>query len=322
VSLGPLRLLLDTHAKFVGMIPVVHPAYVRAPADPQAFLHSEALLRRGQFAEGWPLYVATHTTLSWMNDILPEWLGAHQSLKGKRILCIGEGGYGDNIYFFRWLNTLRQWGASVHYVCPPSLAPLVCREGFRAIENWSGNADIRWHEFDYYTSLISLPAKLGVTFSNYRWRKPYIRGSARSSFWRIGLCWKAGESRSETKFRSLTEEQLVLLLNTLRDSGYKIVNLTHNTSGPEMENPWFSDWGVTADTIASCELIISVDTGVAHLAGAMGRPTLVILPAEPAWQYPNLPTHPMYPSMRMIRSRSNRTLQDAVEQTAAYLESL
>jgi len=304
------------------MIPLAHPALVRAPDDPAAYLHSESLLRRGNFSQGWPLFIRTHTTLSWAPDFLPEWPGAHVDIRGKRILAIGEGGYGDNIYFLRWLDPLRRWGADVHYVCPPSLAPLARRQGFRALENWMGNVDIKWHDYAYFTSLLSLPAKLGVTFSNYCWRGPYIRADHVSKpDRRIGICWRAGETRSETRHRSMSPVQVLALVDSIGLSDYYPVNLTFEQTHSEMENPSLIDWNKTACAVRSCDLIISVDTGVAHLAGAMGRPTLAILPPEPAWQYPDMNTHPFYPSMRMLRSRS-KDLEDAVERACAYLESL
>jgi len=286
------------------MIPVLHPAQVRQSPDTLAFLEAEALLRHGDYVHGWPLYVQTHSSLSFMDSILIEWPGPHKSLKGKRILCIAEGGYGDNLYFMRWLHSLREWGADVYYLCPPSLASLARRQGFQAIENWQGNVDFHWDGFSYYTSLISLPHKFGVTLENYRWYGPYIDGGWQPWWrtYRVGFCWRAGEHAVQTKHRSLTVGELDTILESLPPT-HRWVNLTYGTTESMAHNPPLTTWLDTARAIANLDLVISVDTGVAHLAAAMGVECWVILKEPSAWQYPvNRKFHPLYPSMRMFRS--------------------
>lgn len=282
------------------MIGTLHPAQVRQAPDSKAFLEAEALLRYGNYAAGWPLYIETHSALHYLTPLLPEWQGPHDAIQKARIVVIGEGGYGDNIYFLRWLHTLRKWGADLCYLCPPTLAPLARRQGFRAVENWQGNVDIVWRQFDYFTSLIALPGKLGVTLDNYRWRGPYIKAGSRP-WWptkRVGLCWRAGGTDGRSLSQAVASQVVEYLPPT-----HRWVNLTYGTTDSEMENPAIHSWLDTAKALTKLDLVISVDTGVAHLAGAMGVECWTILPKEQAWHYPvGYNWHPLYPSMRMFRS--------------------
>jgi tetratricopeptide (TPR) repeat protein len=324
-TLVNMALILEVLGRFDEALDCATEAFRIDPADDRASsLLGESLLRLGHYAEGWPLYIRNRASMDWAKQFLPEWEGPHQSLDGKRILVIEGGGYGDNLYFLRWLDTLRRWHADIHYVCPPSLAPLARRQGFRAIENWRGNADIHWNEYDYFCPLLSLAGKLGVTLDNYRWAGPYIRGKRKwTATRRVGLCWKAGEAKSPRKFRSLGGEQISDIVSAL-PATHTWVSLTFGEGWtlPHIESPSLDNWQITADVISRLDLVVSVDTGVAHLAGALGIPCFVILPGASAWLYPlGYYTHPFYPSMRMFRSRGDG-LYNAVENVARALESL
>jgi len=291
--------------------------------DRATALLAESLLRMGRFAEGWPLYIKNRASMDWCKMFLPEWEGPHQDIRGKRILVIEGGGYGDNLYFMRWLYSLRHWGADVHYVCQPSFAPLVRRQGFRAIENWQGNADIVWQRYDYFCPLLSLGGKLGVTLDNYRWRGPYVRGKFHLSWptHRVGLCFRAGEAKSQRKSRTLHNEQVDRIIHALPIT-HDWVNLTYGHEHPNTENPSLDSWQITADIMSQLDLIVSVDTGVLHLAGAMGIPCVAILPGASAWQYPLYhDLHPFYPSMKLFRNHGEG-LDNAVDACALYLERL
>lgn len=324
-TLVNMSLILEALDRFDEALDCAQEAYAIDPLDDRASsLLAESLLRMGHYASGWPLYIQNRASMDWAKQFLPEWEGPHQSLDSKRILVIEGGGYGDNIYFLRWLDTLRHWHANIHYVCPPSFAPLARRQGFRAIENWRGNADIHWDQYDYFCPLLSLAGKLGVTLDNYRWPGPYVRGKRKwSQSKRVGLCWKAGEAKSPRKERSLGEEQLNNVLAAL-PATYRWVNLTFGCGWmlPHIDAPSLDNWQITADVISQLDLVVTVDTGVAHLAGAMEVPCYVILPGASAWLYPlGYDQHPLYPSMRIFRNRGEG-LYNATDDCARALESL
>ena len=324
-TLVNMAVILETLGRFEEALDYAREAAIIDPGDNRAAaLYGESLLRMGRFAEGWPLYATERGSHGWLSPYVREWQGAHQDLQGKRILVIEGGGYGDNIYFLRWLNVLRKWGAIIEYVCQPSFAPLVRECGYTAIENWAGNVDLD-DSYDYFTSVLSLAWKLGVTLENYRWTGPYIPGRhwwKRSGAPRVGLCWRAGEGRSPRKQRSLSDPQLRLVAYALPQN-FQWVNLSFNPNTPvEMIWPDIKNWLDTADTLATLDLLVSVDTGVAHLGGAMGVPTLVMLPGAAAWQYPlGHEYHPLYPSMRIFRN-AGEGLDQAVENVSAVLEGL
>ena len=321
-TLVNITVILETMGRFTEALPYAEEACRIDPSDDRASaLLAESYLRMGRMAEGWPLYVKNRASMDWCQHFVPEWLGPHQSLKGKRILIIEGGGYGDNIYFLRWLATLRWWGAHIHYVCQPSFAPLARRLGYHAIENWQGNADIHWREYDYYCPLLSLAAKLGVTLENYRWTGPYIPGHKRACKGLVGLCWRAGEGKSPRKQRSLNDVQLKWMIDSLPER-YQWVNLTHAHHRHEMLEPHLDNWLDTAREVGKLELLISADTGVAHLGGAMGINTIVMLPGAGAWQYPlGHEYHPLYPSMRITRSK-DEGLEGAVAAAVHTLRHL
>jgi len=321
-TLVNMAVILEAFGKFERALDYTQEAARIDPSDDRATaLLAEALLRMGRFAEGWPLYIKNRASMDWCKMFLPEWEGAHQDINGKRILVIEGGGYGDNLYFLRWLHTLRRWGADVHYVCQPSFAPLVRRQGFRAIENWHGNADIRWERYDYFCPLLGLGHKLGVTIENYKWQGPYVRATRRRATRptrRIGLCWLAGESTSQRKQRSLHNEQVERIVLAL-PSTHRWVNLTYGFPHPECENPPLDNWLVTADLMSQLDLVVTVDTGVAHLAGAMNIPCWTILPGASAWHYPlHHDYHPLYPSMRLFRNPTEG-MEDATGRCALEL---
>ena len=305
-------------------------AYRSDPRDDRASArYGELLLRAGRFAEGWPLWTQNRAAMDWVKPFLPEWQGPHQPVRGKRILVIEGGGYGDNIYFLRWLHTLRQWGARLHYICQPDFASLVRRQKHRAVENWQGNIDVRWDSFDYFLPLLSVAGKLGVTLDNYRWTGPYIRAARRRPFFRtrkLGLCFKAGEGKAPRKQRTLHNEQIQRLIDAT-PKGWTLYNMAHGTWHPDIESRYHTpmlegDWLHTANVLSQLDLLITVDTGIAHLAGAMGIPTWVILPGSSAWNYPlGHDTHPFYPSMRIFRN-PGEYLESAVTEVEERLMKL
>jgi len=328
-TLVNLAVILETLGVFEAALLYIRDACTIDPADDRAHaMYGESLLRLGRFAEGWPLYATQRAAHGWIRPYVREWEGPHQALSGKRLLVIEGGGYGDNIYFLRWLDTLRRWGARIDYICQPSFAPLVRRLGYRAIENWAGNIDLKFRDYDYFTSLLALGWKLGVTLENYRWSGPYIkekrpwwRGSVLRARPRIGICWRAGEGRSPRKQRSLNNLQLRHVVEAL-PLRCRWVNLTHDHPHPDMPNPDLSTWLDTARAVADLDLLVSVDTGVAHLGGAMDVPTWTVLPGAAAWQYPvGYDTHPLYPSMRVFRNQGEG-IDDAVTSLILALKAL
>ena len=320
-----MSIILEGLGRFDEALPCAAEAYSLNPGDKRAAGHyGRALLRIGDLTRGWPLYLQDVNLRSQLKDFIPEWTG--QPSKGKRILVIEGEGYGDQFYFMRWLHDL--WdvtGAEIHYICQPGLAPLINAMGFHAIENWGGNADFKFTDYGYHTSILTLPHKLGITFENYKWDGNYIGLFTRPFSFptkRVGICALAGEGMSPTKCRSMHASQLQSVLNSM-DRKHQWVNLNYKHSLPkECDNPTIENWLDTAKAIATCDMVVSVDTGVAHLSAAMGVPTWVVLPGNSAWQYPiHRDDHPFYPTMRMFRNYG-KGMENAVEAVSDHLSRL
>jgi hypothetical protein len=305
-TLVTLSVIQDELGKYEEALQTAREAATCDAGDDRATARlGELLLRSGKLSEGWSLYIRNRASMDWCKPFLPEWEGPHQEVQSKRFLVIEGGGYGDNLYFLRWLHTLRRWGADIHYICQPSFAPLVRQQKFRAAENWQGNVDVHWDDYDYYLPLLSIAGKMGVTLENYRWNGPYIQSALRRP-WRktrrIGLCFRAGEAKSPRKQRSLHNEQIQRLIEAVPKS-HTCVNMTHGMWHPDIDGMLEGDWLNTANVMSTLDLLVTVDTGVAHLAGSMGVPCWVILPGASAWHYPlGYKFHPLYPSMEILRN--------------------
>jgi hypothetical protein len=332
--------ILETYGRFTEALPLAAEANALDPGDPYAgVLYFNGLLRVGRWPEAWLGYVRYCANFDWFHAVLPEWKGLSQSIRGKRLLVLDEGGFGDNIFFFRWMPLLKQLGAHVTLKCPTQFAPLV--RDYPFIDRTIGGGpegepvEIHPYEYDLFTSILDLGLHFGITVEDYRWAGPYMHADPQQSRYRqlvlrrgatpnIGLCWKSGENVSPRKHRSLTSEQTGRVLKTRTPTGCNWISLVYDEIPPhvgvEVLEPAIRNWADTAAVLSCCDLIITTDTGVAHLAGAMSIPVWVMLPGISAWQFLlDCGRHPLYPSMRMFRN-AGEGIDNAVDALCAALE--
>jgi len=289
---------------------------------------ADGLLRVGRWAEGWPLYTRYHAAPGGLARFLPEWTG-RESLRGKRILVHEGGGFGDSFYFLRWLPRLTSWGAHITYAAPPSLLVLLALQPYIAAGLATVDAHIMTLDFrpwNYFTSVLALGHKLGVTPQDVLWRGPYIAAPVRPCPLsrrrpRVGLCWRAGEGNYPRAHRTLTDAQRDRIVAAAPHVQWVSLTRDHTLPGARWQ-PRLYDWSDTAAAIAALDLVVTVDTGVAHCAGAMGKPVWVILPGASAWQYGlDSDRSLMYPSMRLFRNHGEGN-DSAVAALARALEAL
>ncbi len=295
-------------------------AYDRALAiDPQfsaaAFGKALRLLQLGRYAEGWPLHEAHWRGAdSRPYTDTPYWTGA-EPLKGKTILAYAEQGLGDALQFYRYVPELAARGAKVIVNVDPALRPLFV--GRPEIDRLVAAGDQRPH-FDYHVSLLSLPFAFGTTLETLPGEAPYVFAAAdRVATWaerlpksrfRVGLAWSGNPGHSNDRNRSLPFQALAPLLGAdaefvclqaaVRDgdrpglAASAVVDLTSE----------IKDFADTAALVAACDVVISADTSVAHLAGAMGAPVWVLLPFSAEWRWMTARADsPWYPSARLFR---------------------
>lgn len=223
--------------------------------------HAMVLLAQGRLSEGWPLYDHRRER-AWLlrqNLTVPEWRG--ENLAGKRLLVWREQGFGDQILAARYLP--HTGAAHVTYAGPPELqrllSPLVDR--YEPVAN-----SLKLAAFDYWTQPLSLPGLISD-----RPTTPYISVPGHTQAGRFGVM----ANTSNDPRRSLSPDLADALL-----AQPGALNLEPNCTGAR-------DFYDTARLIAGLDLVVSVDTAVAHLAGAMGKPLWVMLLAQGLdWQWP------------------------------------
>jgi len=277
-ALHNLGMILAGQAREADLIPVLS---ALVELEPSADLHwrlATALLSLGRYAEAWPHFEQRPRKIPPVTSV-PEWRG--EPLDGKSLLVWHDEGLGDQIMMARLLPRLPAelltWA-----VMPPllrlfrQLCPTLSRIG-----EVSGR-------FDYWVPVMSLPARVGLTLKTLP-KAPYLVSEAEQPRrGRIGVMTAAGPKVAQN--RTLPPEQAARLL-ALPGS----VELDPAQTGAQ-------DLQDTARIIASLDLVITVDTAAAHLAGALGKPVWVLLPTPSDWRWLRDPHRtPWYPTARLWR---------------------
>lgn len=276
--------------------------------------YATALMREGRWEEAWPLW-EKRPFKSGAFPNLPEWEG--QDLAGKKILICREGGFGDAIMFMRWFKNLKERGAHVAFWVWDSLIPLL--EGHPWIDELlpvSEGVSLLTEEgklrYDYQLRLMSLPAALNL--SNPVEKLSYIdRMGVAVTSRRVGFCWRSEEEFVARKHRSLSAEDAHGIAESF-ELGWTSLIPGH----PFL--PSDADWKQTAELIADCELVISVDTAVAHLAGAMGKETWLLLPMRSDWKW-GMPDKRVdwYPNVRIFQQTDPISWENVINEVKEAL---
>ena len=247
------------------------------------------------------------------------WVG-NEPIAGRRILVHSEQGFGDVIQFSRFLPLLAAQGAHVFFEVAPSLAVLLkCFEGVCHIVPM-GEA---LPEHDRHIPLLSLPLALRIGADRVSCAKPYLWAPQdRVALWqkrldprhrpRVGLVWAGNPAYRNDTQRSMSLSQLAPLLRSAAGERIDWVSLQRDPRPedvPALENLQLrrfeadlKDFADTAALIDQLDLVISVDTAIAHLAGAVGKPVWILLPLESDWRWLlDRSDSPWYPTARLFR---------------------
>lgn len=300
-----------------------------------------ALLLTGNFPEGWKEYEWRRKT----GDIRkqrafrqPQWKG--EALQDRTILLHAEQGLGDTIQFIRYVPLVAAQGAQVVVECHKELVSLVGNvEGVqRAVARGE-----RLPEFDMQCPLLTLPLVLGTTTETIPARVPYIAPDPSlldnwgekvrhdGSPLKVGLVWAGKMEHRHLRYRSCSLETLAPLG---RLPGVSFYSLQKGEAAAQAKTPPegmrlldytddISDFSDTAALTAHLDLVLSIDTSVAHLAGAMGKEVWTLLPYELDWRWMiDREDSPWYPTMRLFRQPCHGDWQSVVDRVKVELESL
>ncbi len=285
--------------------------------------YSRALiwLAHGNFVAGWPDYEARQKSKRYKARRFrqPQWDGS--PLKDRTILLHAEQGLGDTLQFIRYVPIVKKQAKSVVVEVQPALIPLLLQSGFKGFIGRGSQLP----RFDLHAPLLSLPGILGTTVDSIPAAVPYLSADDRIvEHWRqvlspfvgfkIGITWQGSVTYKEDRVRSIPLHYFeplariggVTLFSLQKNQGME--QIAANASrfsvvdlGPDRD----TSEGAFMDTAAimkNLDLVITSDTSIAHLAGALNVPTWVCLSYVADWRWPvNRNDCPWYPGMRLFR---------------------
>jgi len=301
-------------------IPFLETALKIIPNQPTAnFNLAVAYLLMGNYKRGWPQYETRwnfeHLAGLLPNFAQPQWTG--QDLKDKIIYILGEQGHGDNIQFIRFVNNLQDLGAQVKIQVNENVLPLFADSD---LQIFSSEQDVG--AFDYWIPIMSIPGVLGITLDNLSQDLQYL--SANNSaikVWReklgfkkrlrVGFCWSGRRDTWINRHKGMPFEEMLTLIK--RNPDYEWINLQADCTPEERSilliagvkdySNSIKNFADTAALVHHMDVVLSVDTAIAHLSGAMGRPTWVMLSQYALdWRWLlDREDSPWYPGARLFR---------------------
>jgi tetratricopeptide (TPR) repeat protein len=310
------------------------------PADASArYNRSLILLADGNYREGFPEYESRFQTREFPPCPFrqPVWDGS--DLTGRTILLHAEQGLGDTIQFIRYAAIVAQKGGRIVLTCHQPLMRLLSTvPGIDALVPLGYPAP----HFDVYAPLMSLPAILGTTQETVPAQVPYltpptenrvdlaIAGSntPETPRLKVGLVWSGGHLYKKNQSRSCSLKHFAPLLQLPDITYYSLQKGIAQTALAELG--WDSqiqelgsqlhDLADTAAAIAQLDLVITVDTSIAHLAGALGKPVWVLLTYLPDWRWMlHREDTPWYPTMRLFRQTQPDDWQGVLDRVSQAL---
>ena len=341
-----LGMMLKVEGRFDAALAAYDEALRLAPKNRQTRVNrAVARLHAGRFAEAWHdedwvLAEPGRTPLPLERLLPPTSRLSH--LAGRTVLVVQEEGLGDTLQFVRYLPLLAERGARVAVAVQPALARLL-RSVPAIAEVPDGDAPIPHH--DYHCSFNGLPRAFETTLESIPSQVPYLFADpALASTWaarlpregfRVGLCW-AGQTRpwlpGFVALDGRRSTSLATLAPLAAIPGVRFVSLQMgpaagqvNTAGFDLLDPMpeVTDLADTAAIIANLELVVSVDTSVVHLAGALGKPVFLLDRYDNCWRWlSGREDSPWYPTLRIFRQRQSGDWGPVIARAATALAAM
>ncbi|HIJ85550.1 MAG TPA: tetratricopeptide repeat protein, partial [Magnetococcales bacterium] len=303
--------------------------------------YNESLIRLllGEYTLGWVLFEWRWLSqdIKIYNHSQPLWDGS--PLEGGTVLVHCEQGFGDSVQFIRYVQAVKSMVGKVVVLSPPPLERL-----FRTI----AEIDTLVSQSDQIppcgcqVPLMSLPLVLRTTLETIPANVPYLRADpllvahfqdrlgSRGNF-KIGLAWRGNPRQKNDGNRSMDPQALRPLLEV---PGCTFVNLQKDAAAADLQtfsgcrdfidlSHELSDFAMTAALITHLDLVISVDTSIIHLTGALGRPGWVMLAAIPDWRWLlQRQDSPWYPTLRLLRQPGARQWDAVVNEIVVRLQAV
>ncbi len=285
-------------------------------------------LLQGNFAAGWAEYEARRRVGIGEGRVLTQRQWKGDPLDDARILLHAEQGFGDTLQFVRYVPLVAARGGKVVLEVQPALRRLLSRTDGAAQVMSRGEP---LPEFAWQCPLPSLPLAFGTELSTVPARVPYVhpdpalvdkwRGKLQGNGRRIGLVWGGNPEMQRDRLRSVPLDALMPILKV---PGTAYYSLQVGSPSEQVKNlpadvrvidlaPQLSDFADTAAVVANLDLVITVETSVAHLAGAMGRPLWIMLNKGCDWRwFLQREDSPWYPTARLFRQAAFGEWKDVV----------
>jgi hypothetical protein len=321
-------------------LPFLERAVQLNPQDVTArFNRSVCLLLLGKYEQGWPAYESRwdyeHLAGTIPQYSQPRWTG--QSLENKTILVVGEQGHGDCIQFSRFIWNLHQRGARVKLLVTDGVVPLF--QSSSVLEGVGGYHSDPGH-FDYWVPIMSLPGILEVTLDNLSSTVNYLVAQEQDvTVWRdrlgpktrmrVGVSWSGRRDAWLNQHKSVPFPVILELIK--KHPQVEWINLQIDAT--DQESQALAEAGVrmfpgtirgfhdTAALLAHMDVVLTVDTAVAHLAGALGRPTWIMLQKfAQCWRWLlDRNDSPWYSTARLFRQPQFDDWGSVTQQVGQYL---
>ncbi|HET7888906.1 MAG TPA: tetratricopeptide repeat protein [Bradyrhizobium sp.] len=313
------------------------------PDNAEADMYAALLhLLTGNLERGWAGREArsriAKLQITHFNSQQPRWLG-QERLDGKTIVLHTEEGLGDSIQFARYAPMVAALGARVILVVQDALCPLL--SGMDGISQCLPTSATALPAFDYYCPLSSLPLAFATSLDTIPAARAYLSAPSDSRrIWeerlgpheklRVGLVWSGNPAHLNDYNRSIPLSKLATILDV--DASFLSLQKDPRPADratlltrPEIidHTDHLTDFAETAALISCLDLVVTIDSSVAHLAGALGCPTWILLPYTPDWRWLlDRDDSPWYPSVRLFRQDQTRDYASVVARVRRELMAL
>ena len=307
-----------------------------APDDPNAHaVRGRYLLLTGQLTRGWPEYEWRLRKYPHLRRQIPSprWTGG--KIQGRSILLTAEQGFGDVLQFVRYADLLAEREAEVYVECHPELKRLMQRAA-GVVQAFAVGEGLP--RCDFHVPLPSLPLAFNTSIKTIPAQVPYITPHPKlveawaemvkkdKPGFKVGIAWAGRRTHEHDRLRSCP---LDVLSELAQVEGVTLYSLQKGADPAAVEamkmvdrTSRMLDFADTAGLIANLDLVIAVDTAVAHLAGAMGKPVWIMLPFAPEWRWMlDREDSPWYPTAKLFRQEKAGDWAAMVKRVADYLRA-